>query len=79
MNEWLKTHAWPVVIALCGIGSTFILYGYRIDNLEKQVQDNQSAIATLNNQQVGIQVQLAQISTDIQYIKQALDRLDNQK
>lgn len=75
MTDWLQKNLMSIIIAICGIATTFVLYGYRIDSLEKDVQTNTAAIATLNIQQVQLQVQLAQIATDISYIKASLDRI----
>lgn len=75
MNDWLKSNAWSLIIAGITVISTFTLYGYRIDDIEKQVDEQKAAITILNTQQVQLQVQLAQISTDISYIKASLDRV----
>lgn len=75
MNDWLKSNAMTIIITLAGIAGTFTIYGYRIDTLESQVDENRTAIVTLNAQQNDVKVQLAQISTDIQYIKVNIDRL----
>lgn len=75
MNDWLKNNAWSLIIACVTMVSTFTLYGYRIDALEKQSDENRTAIVSLSAQQNQINVQLAQISTDIQYIKVNIDRL----
>ncbi len=82
MNDWLKNNLWSIIIAVVTMVSTFTLYGYRIDALEKQVDENRTAIVALSQQQNTINVQLAQISTtlsgqavDIQYIKANIDRL----
>lgn len=63
------------MITLAGIVGTFTVYGYRIDNLEKQADESRTAIVTLSTQQNQVNVQLAQIATDIQYIKVNVDRL----
>ncbi len=76
MNDWLKQNAWSLVIAGVTMVSTFTLYGYRLDNLEKQIAEDKAAIQLLTTGQVNVQVQLAQISTDISYIKSSLDRLN---
>jgi hypothetical protein len=75
MNDWLKNNLWSIIIAVVTMISTFSLYGYRITALEKQTEQNAAAIAVISTQQNVINVQLAQISTDIQYIKVNIDRL----
>lgn len=75
MNEWLKSNAWSLIIAGITLISTFSLYGYRIDDLDKQINEQKAAIAVLNTQQNAVNVQLAQIATDINYIKSSLDRV----
>ncbi len=73
--DFLKQNAMTIIISLAGIAGTFTIYGYRIDTLEKTVEENRTAIVTLNQQQNNIHVQLGQISTDLQYIKANIDRL----
>lgn len=73
--DWFKNNAWSLIIAAVTMVSTFTLYGYRIDALEKQVDENRTAIVTLSTEQNQVNVQLAQIATDIQYIKVNIDRL----
>ena len=77
MNEWFKDNAVPIIITLAGIVATFTLYGSRIDALEKQGAENKAAIDGLTTQQTAIEIQLAQISTDIKYIKVSVDRFNN--
>lgn len=75
MNEWIKNNLWSLLIAAVGVITTFSIYGYRIDDLDRRMNANTVQIQTLNTQQVNLQVQLAQISTDISYIKASLDRI----
>lgn len=75
MNEWIKNNAWSLIIAAATIVSTYTLYGYRLDSLEKDVNENKASITILNTQQIQVQVQLAQIATDISYIKASVDRI----
>lgn len=75
MNEWLKQNSWSIIIAVAGVILTFSTLSAQVDSLEKQTTKNEAAIQLLNTQQTQVQVQLAQISTDIQYIKSGLDRV----
>lgn len=75
MSEWIKNNLWSIIITVVGVAVTFSLYGYRIDNLEKDVAEARAQIQVLNTQQTQVQVQLAQIGTDVLYIKASLDRL----
>ena len=75
MNDWIKANAVSIIIAVATLISTYSLYGYRIDQIQKEADENKAAIQLLNTGQVTLQVQLAQIATDISYIKQSLDRL----
>ncbi len=75
MNEWLKQNSWSIIIAVAGVILTFSTLSAQVDGLEKQTTKNEAAIQLLNTQQTQVQVQLAQISTDIQYIKSGLDRV----
>lgn len=74
MTEFFQKNLLSIVIAFVGVATTFTLYGYRIDALEKDVKIQETAIAALNTQQVQTQVSLAQIATDIGYIKASIDR-----
>lgn len=77
--DWLKTNAWALVIALVTLVTTFSLYGYRINALEAAVTANQTSnlrsISKLNDQSVQVQVSLAKIQTDIEYIKVQIDKI----
>lgn len=73
--EWLKKHAWTLTIAAVTVASTFTLYGYRIDQLEKHEGVIDQEIATLNSGSVTTQIALAKIQVDIDYIKQQLNKL----
>jgi peptidoglycan hydrolase CwlO-like protein len=75
MNDWLKQNSWSIIIAVAGVILTFSTLSAQVDGLEKQTTKNEAAIQLLNTQQTQVQVQLAQISTDIQYIKSGLDRV----
>lgn len=75
MSEWLQKNAWSLLIAAVGVVATFSIYGYRIDNLEKENAAQDVQMATMASQQVQTQVTLAQISVDLTYIKAAIDRL----
>jgi uncharacterized coiled-coil protein SlyX len=73
--EWLRQNGWALIIAGATIISTFTLYGYRIENLEKEVAVNQLAIQRLNESSTNVQVSLAKIQTDIEYIKMQVTKL----
>lgn len=73
--DWIKGNAVTILITLAGIVGTFTLYGYRIEALEKVVEESRIQIARLDAQQNLTNVQLAGIATDIQYIKLTIDRL----
>lgn len=75
MNDWIKQNISSLAIAGVTLISTFALYGYRIDNLEKNLATTQAQIASITTQQVQEQVSLAQIQVDLTYIKASLDRL----
>lgn len=75
LTDWLKNNGWSLAIAVFTIVSVVSLYGYRIDQLEGQTAEIKASIQTINAQQVQLQVQLAQISTDLNYIKASVDRI----
>ncbi len=72
--DWISKNAWSIVITLSGIAATFSLYGYRLDQVEKEEVTLQSQITIINAQQVQTQVSLAQIQVDLSYIKASLDK-----
>jgi len=73
--EWLKQNGWALIIAGATLVSTFSLYGYRITNLELQVKNNQEAITKLNDTNNTVQISLAKIQTDIEYIKVQITKI----
>ena len=75
MQAWLKQHAWALVIAGATIASTFVLYGYRLDALEAQIMNSQSDIRQLSDTNTQLQIGLAKIQTDIEYIKVQITKL----
>lgn len=77
MNSWLRHNVWTLAIAAAGIVATFAVGNYRIDVLEKEVADDQQAVAALNDTNVQVQVTLAKIQTDIEYIKTYVTKLAN--
>lgn len=75
MTDWLKQNAWSLVIAGATLISTFTLYGYRIDDLGKRLDGDETTIQSIQTQSIQTQISLAQIQTDLTYIKASLDRL----
>jgi hypothetical protein len=76
MNDWLKDNGWGILIALVGVSSTFILYGFRLEALEKEVMEQRVDIVRIDTQQNLINVQLAEIAKDIQYIKVNIEEIN---
>ena len=68
-----------LIITIVGVMTTFILYGYRIDEIEKDIVEHKAKVTLLEAQNSQIQIQLAQIQVDVQYIKANLDRLSNRQ
>lgn len=77
MDTWIKNNLWSLLIAGVTIVSTYTLYGYKINDLERRLTVDEATISTLNTQQVQTQVSLAQIQVDLTYIKSSVDRLSN--
>lgn len=75
MAEWIQKNAWSILIAGIGVATTFSVYGYRIEQVEKEIAMTKTEIEIINQQQVQAQVQLAQIAVDISYIKASIDRI----
>lgn len=72
--KWLKDNAVSLIIAGLTLVSSFTLYGYRIGELEKRADATDQQIASLTSGNVSIQISLARIQTDIEYIKVQLDK-----
>jgi hypothetical protein len=77
MNDWIKQHSWPLIIAGATMVSTYSLYGYRITALEEQVDANSTSISQLRESGAETQVLLAEIKKDIEYIKLQVSRYPN--
>lgn len=86
LAEFFSKNAIAIIIAVVGVVSSYAAYGFKITTLEHQQQEDRAAleaqisenkenIAELEKQTVDVKVQLAQIATDIQYIKVNIDRL----
>ena len=75
LNDFFAKNALSIIIAVVGVISSYAIYGYKLTALEAQVVENKETIAELENQNVDVQVQLAQIATDIQYIKANIERI----
>lgn len=73
--DWLKNNAWSLAIAVVTLISTFTLFGYRIDALEKRADATDQQIATLTSGNVTTQIALAQIQTKLEYITVQLDKI----
>lgn len=73
--SWVKQNAASLIIGLISLLSGFTLYGYRIDQLEKRADVTDQQIATLTSGNVTIQISLARIQTDIEYMKLQLDKI----
>lgn len=76
LTIWLQRNGWSLIIGIAALISSYTINGYRITDLETQVQANNTAIAGLNTQSVQTQVALAQIQVDLSYIKTSVDQLD---
>ena len=75
VTEWLQKNAWSLAIGAITLISTFTIYGYRLDSIEKQTELNRADIISIqqtNNQNA---VALAQIQKDIEFIKFQLSKL----
>lgn len=72
--DWIKNNIIAIVISTAGIIASFSVYGYRIDELDRRVTANTASITSIQVQSVQMQVALAQIQTDLTYIKAAVDR-----
>lgn len=76
MNDWLRDNGWSIIIAIVGVSSTFLLYGFRLEALEKEVTEQRIDIVRIDTQQNAINVQLAEIARDIQYIKVNIEEIN---
>lgn len=63
------------MIGAIALVSSYAINGYRINDLESEVNQNTASIGSLNTQSVQTQVSLAQIQVDLTYIKASVDRI----
>lgn len=77
MSNWLKQNAWGLIIAACTAISIFSVLGQRVSALETQVASQQKSIGKLTDTNTQIQISLATIQTDIQYIKLQVNKITN--
>ena len=79
MTDWLKVNAWSLVIASLGIVFTYAAtttrFEYRISDAEEQIADNEAKIEQLTASTLATQIQLAKISSDLEYIKTQINRI----
>lgn len=75
MQDWLKQNWWGLAIAATTLISTYTLYGYRLDNLEKRSDMQLNRIQTLESTNLTNVIALAQIQKDIEYIRKQVDKL----
>ncbi len=79
MNSWIKDNAVSIAIALVTMVSTYAIYGYRIGALEVQAQQMQETINTSNQVEVQIQISLAHLQSDTQYIKEQVTAISSKQ
>lgn len=79
ITNWLQRNGWSLIIGIAALISSYTINGYRITDLENQVQTDNTAIAGLNAQSVQTQVALAQIQVDLSYIKTSVDTLNTEQ
>lgn len=70
MIPFLKNNAWALIIALLTLVSTYTLYGYRIAELEAQVEENRQTIITQDKALNQLQISTARIETDVSHIRE---------
>lgn len=79
MQEFIQKNAVTLIISILTLVSTFTAtsarYEYRIGALEDEMKEAKDAIAQLNSATVATQVQLAKISSDLEYIKVQINRI----
>lgn len=75
MSNWLKQNAWALIIAACTMVSVFTTLGQRVTALEAQAAVQQKSINKIGDTNVQLQISLATIQTDIEYIKIQVDKL----
>lgn len=79
MGDFLQKNAVSIIIAVCTLVTTYAvntaLYGYRLTAVEARQDRQGDAIKTLQENNTNIQVSLARIQTDIEYIKVQVNKL----
>lgn len=71
--DWLKKNGWAIIIVAASTVGNYAVLGYRVDNVESVVMANTIKIETVRQSQedsnLSIQVALAKIQTDLEYLK----------
>jgi len=79
MQEFLQKNAVTLLISVITLVATFSAtsarYESRISSLEEDVKESKEAITQLNAATIATQVQLAKISSDLEYIKVQINRI----
>lgn len=75
MNDWLTKNWHSLLIAFVTLMSTFALYGYRIDALEKRNDIQDAKIEVLADSNIQTQIDIAKIQKDIEFIRIQLSRV----
>lgn len=75
MKDWFVKNWWSLLIALLTLSSTYTMYGYRLDQLEKRVDKHDTQITQLQDLSNQAAVTLAKIQKDIEYIRLRVDQI----
>lgn len=73
--DWFKKNAWVLIVTAAGIVSSYAVYGYKISQLEQQVNFNQQQIHVLQSSNTDQLITLAEIKKDLEYMKVEISKI----
>lgn len=73
--DFLKQNFAAIAIGALTLVSTYTIYGYRLDALEKRATITDAALTALTSNAGDTRVALVKIQTDIEYIKLQLSKI----
>lgn len=73
--DWIRKNVWVLIVTAAGIVSSYAVYGYKVSDLQNQVDFTRQQVTLLQNSNTEQLVTLAQIQKDIEYMKLQLTQI----
>lgn len=74
-TDLLTNAAWAIVVALVAFVASYAVFGERINEITIRVTNLENEVAAQTDQNNQINIQLATINTNLEYIKTAIANL----